>query len=142
MIRETDWKLIDLLTMNAREPTASLARKLGLSRSTIQSRLSRLEETGTIAGYTVRLGEAVERSQVKAYVMITVAPKLAGRVSIALRKMIPVRSLQTISGAHDLIAMIATESTAQMDSVIDEIGAIPGIERTTTSIILSTKFER
>lgn len=113
-----------------------------MSRSTIQSRLARLEETGIIAGYTVRLGEDIERSQVKANVMITVAPKLSGQVSIALRKMIPVRSLQTISGAHDLIAVIATESTAQMDNVIDEIGAIPGIERTTTSIVLSTKFER
>jgi hypothetical protein len=29
-----------------------------------------------------------------------------------------------------------------MDQVIDRIGALDGVERTTSSIILSTKFER
>jgi hypothetical protein len=29
-----------------------------------------------------------------------------------------------------------------MDQVIDEIGALDGVERTNSSIILSTKFER
>ena len=55
--RETDSKLLSLLKANAREPTASLARKLGLARSTVQERIARLERSGTIAGYTVRLAD-------------------------------------------------------------------------------------
>ena len=45
-MRDTDTKLLDLLRANAREPTASLARKLGLARSTVQERIARLEREG------------------------------------------------------------------------------------------------
>ncbi len=55
-MRDTDEKLIALLKANAREPTASLARKLGLARSTVQERLARLEREGIVRGYTVMLG--------------------------------------------------------------------------------------
>ena len=54
-MRDADTKLIDLFRANAREPTASLARKLGLARSTVQERLARLEREGIIKGYTVAL---------------------------------------------------------------------------------------
>jgi len=56
-MRDTDERLVALLRANAREPTASLARKLGLARSTVQERIARLERQGTIKGYTVRLSD-------------------------------------------------------------------------------------
>ena len=49
-MRDADTKLLDLLRANAREPTASLARKLGLARSTVQERLARLEREGVDQG--------------------------------------------------------------------------------------------
>ena len=42
-MRDSDSRLIALLKANAREPVASLARKLGLARSTVQERIARLE---------------------------------------------------------------------------------------------------
>ena len=53
-----DRQLIDLLRANARESVSALARKLGVARTTVQERLRRLEESGTIAGYTVRMAHA------------------------------------------------------------------------------------
>jgi DNA-binding Lrp family transcriptional regulator len=50
--------------------------------------------------------------------------------------------LHSVSGEVDFIAVAATASVAEMDQVIDRIGALDGVERTTSSIILSTKFER
>ena len=61
-ITSEDEELIALLRLNAREPIASLARKLGLSRTTVQDRLRRLEQSGTIAGYAVKLGSEVVRA--------------------------------------------------------------------------------
>ena len=139
---ETDRKLLALLQADSREPTSSIARKLGVSRSTIQSRITRLEEGGVIGGYTVRLADAYARARIRAHVLITVAPKLAPRVDAELKKMAEVTSLYSISGVNDLIAIVAAETTPEMDGVIDRIGRISGIDRTTTSIILSTKFER
>lgn len=139
---ENDRRLLSLLQTNSREPTSSLARKLGISRSTVQSRLSRLEQRGVIGGYTVRLDEDYAAARVRAHVLIMATPKLTPRISAELNKMPAVTSLYSISGTYDMIAIISTDNTSQMDRVIDDIGRIQGIERTTTSIILSTKFER
>lgn len=139
---QTDRTLLALLQANAREPTSSLARKLGISRSTVQSRMERLEARGVIGGYTVRLDEAYAKARIRAHVLIQVAPKLAPRVDAELQKLPEVTSLYSISGANDLIAILAAETTGEMDALLDRIGRINGIERTTTSIVLSTKFER
>lgn len=141
-IDETDRGLIAALRENARAPAAVLARRLGLSRTTVQSRLERLERGGVITGYTVRLSDAHERGQIQAYVMITVAPKQAPAVIDVVRKMPAVRLLQSVSGPSDLIAVVAAPSVAEIDQLIDAIGALDGVERTTSSIIMSTKIDR
>ncbi|HZZ89564.1 MAG TPA: Lrp/AsnC family transcriptional regulator [Caulobacteraceae bacterium] len=138
----TDESLLARLRENARASTAALARALGLSRTTVQSRLERLERSGVIAGYTVRLSEAFERSLIHAYVMMTVAPKQAASVIAAARRMPEVRRLQSVSGGFDLIALASAPSVRDMDRLIDALGALDGVERTMSSIVLSTKIER
>ena len=139
---EIDTRLISALREDARAPTAALARRLGLSRTTVQSRLERMERSGAIAGYTVRLSDAHERGQIHAYVMITVSHKQAGAVTAAIRRLPAVRSLQSVSGPFDMIAKAVAPTVAEMDALIDALGALEGVERTTSSIVLSTKIDR
>ncbi|WP_282607217.1 Lrp/AsnC family transcriptional regulator [Pelagibius sp. Alg239-R121] len=141
-IDEKDLKLLELLKNNAREPTSSIARKLGVSRSTIQSRIERLERSGIINGYTLRMSDEYERSRIKAHVMISVAPKLSSRVAHSLQAVTELTALYAVSGPYDLIAVLSSETTERIDALLDEIGALPGIRKTTSSIILSTKFSR
>ena len=70
-----DRRLLALLKANARESTASLARKLGLSRTTVQERIRRLERNGVIAGYAVRIAEDVTRNVLSAQVLLSVDAK-------------------------------------------------------------------
>jgi DNA-binding Lrp family transcriptional regulator len=141
-MRDTDSKLVALLKANAREPTASLARKLGLARSTVQERIAKLEKNGTIEGYTVRLSEVRETRRLRAIVMISADAKHADRVGAELKKMHEVRSLYAVSGAYDMIAVVETETTARMDAALDRIGRASGVARTVSSIVLSEKFVR
>ena len=140
-MRPADAKLIALLRANAREPTASLARKLGLARSTVQERIARLEREGTIKGYTVKLSEEAV-GHLRAVVMISTDPKQADRVGAELKKLTEVRSLAAVSGASDLIATVEAESPARLDAALDRIGKIHGVARTVSSIVLSEKFSR
>jgi DNA-binding Lrp family transcriptional regulator len=137
-----DEKLLWALRDNARASTARLARLVGRSRTSVQSRLERLEREGVIVGYSVRVAPEHELGAVRAHVMIKVGPKEARAVTAALKAIPQVRVLHSVSGDVDLIAVAATASVAEMDEVIDRIGALDGVERTTSSIILSTKFER
>jgi DNA-binding Lrp family transcriptional regulator len=139
---ETDRKLIAMLRENARTPTAVLARRLGLSRTTVQARLERLERSGVIAGYGVRLAEEVERGLIRAHVLITILPKTAPRIEPELRAIAEVRMLHSVSGSFDLIAVVEAASIGELDRLIDRIGALEGVERTLSSIVLSTKIDR
>lgn len=141
-MRDTDSKLIALLKANAREPTASLARKLGLARSTVQEKIAKLERDGTIEGYTVKLSDAHEARRLRAIVMISADPKQADRVGAELRKMQEVRALYAVSGGYDMVAVVEAETTARMDASLDRIGRANGVARTVSSIVLSEKFAR
>lgn len=139
---QTDRRLIALLQADAREPVSALARKLDLARSTVQERIAKLERTGVIAGYTIRTGEDFAERQILAHVMIAVDPKMAPSVTADLKKMPEVRALSAISGAYDMMAELAAETTAKVDAVLDAIGHLKGVQKTMSSIVLSVKFER
>ena len=141
-ISHADERLLSVLREDARASTAQIARRLGLSRTTVQSRIDRLEQQGVIAGYTVRTHADYEQGQVRAHVLITVLPRKMPAVVKALREIPEVRTLHSVSGAHDLVAMGVVPTVADMDELTDRIGAIAGVERTTTAVVLSTKFER
>ena len=137
-----DRELLALLAENARTPVASLAKRLSLSRTTVQARLDRLEREGVITGYGVRLSDAYQSGLVRAHILITIAPKALPQVTAALERMRAVTALHSVSGSFDLIAMIAAPSISELDVFIDEIGALDGVERTLSSIILSTRIAR
>lgn len=137
-----DRQLLLLLTENARAPVAEIGRKLGLSRTTVQSRIERLEARGVITGYTARLSDDYEKGFVKAHVLITARPKLAPGVEAELRRMPDVRTLYSVSGNFDMIAVVMAPTIRELDSILDQIGALDGVERTMSSIILSTRIER
>ena len=138
----TDEQLLSILREDARASTAEIARRLDLSRTTVQSRIQRLERDGVIQGYTVRVAEEAERDRLRAHILITVGPKQTHAVVRALHQLPEVRSLHSVSGTHDLVAIVVATGVQDMDWLTDRIGALDGVERTTTSIILSTKFER
>ena len=135
-------RLLALLRRNARESTASLARKLGVARTTVQERIRRLERDGVIAGYTVRASEGFARRQISAQVLITVNPKAGERVVRELELRPFVRAVYALSGVFDYQVLLEGGSTEEIDRHLDAIGRIDGIERTQTSIVLSVKFER
>ncbi|HTR57167.1 MAG TPA: Lrp/AsnC family transcriptional regulator [Casimicrobiaceae bacterium] len=135
-------RLLALLRRNARESTASLARKLGVARTTVQERIRRLERDGVIAGYTVRVSEGFARRQISAQVLITVNPKAGERVVRELELRPFVRAVYALSGVFDYQVLLEGGSTEEIDRHLDAIGRIDGIERTQTSIVLSVKFER
>ncbi|HVY99627.1 MAG TPA: Lrp/AsnC family transcriptional regulator [Dongiaceae bacterium] len=139
---DTDRKLIALLRANARTPTAALARSLGLSRSAVQERLRRLERDGVIRGYTLILGDEAARGGVSAHVLLTLDPKQQDRALAAIKGLPEATAAYSASGTHDAIVMLTAETSAHLDEVLNRIGKMPGVNRTTSAILLSTLFER
>ena len=139
---DRDELLLALLRGNARLPVSELSRRLNLSRTATQARLSRLEKTGVIAGYTVRLSPDREANEVRALVMIKSPPGRRSHTERELARVASVMALHSISGEFDLVAEIQTRNVGDLDQVIDRIGALTGVADTLSSVILSTKFRR
>jgi DNA-binding Lrp family transcriptional regulator len=141
-LKELDNQLIELLRANSRESVTNIANKLGVSRATVKDHIARLEQRRIIQGYTIRFHPEHEQHQVNAYVMISAKPSLMSSIVRQIKQISTVESLKTISGLYDLMTLITCESTLQLDQVIDQITEINGVEKTLTSIVLASKFQR
>lgn len=141
-LSDKDRELIALLRVNAREPVASLARKLSISRTTVQDRLRRLEQTKVIEGYALKLSDDATLIGLKAFVTVEVEPRRTQDVTRALAKVPQLLSLHTVSGKFDLIALVGAANADELDVVLDRIGEVPGVTGTESAIILSTKLDR
>lgn len=138
---DTDRKLIALLAQNARMSVAHLARKLDIARTTVQTRLERLEARGVIAGYTVRLGQDM-RAPLHATALVSIEPRAGPAVLGRLTTLDQVERVHTTSGRFDLLVQIRAESTEELDETLDRIGEIKGVNRSESLIHLSTKIDR
>lgn len=137
-----DRQLIALLQADARQSTADLARKLTVARTTVLARLARLERQGVIVGYTVRLGQDEGDRGVEAYVGISTEPKSARDVTQRLATLPELRQLCSVSGEFDYLALLRADTPARLDALLDEIGAIDGVRKTTTSVVLARRIDR
>ena len=135
---DTDRQLIALLRVDARATVASLAKKIKVARGTVQNRLCKLESSGMIAGYTVRLRPQADVHRIAAMMTIEVEGNNLDKVLRTLRGNASVHTLHTTNGRWDLIAEISAQSLEAIDQVISAIRLIEGIARTETSLLLST----
>jgi len=137
-----DRELIALLQVNARESVANLGRKLGVARTTVLARLARLEASNVIVGYTVRLGSEAADAGVQAYVSISINPKQQRDVIRRLTRLPELRQLASVSGEYDYMALLRAPNTARLDALLDEIGELEGVLRTTSSVVLAIRVDR
>lgn len=141
-LSEKDQRLIRALKRDARKSISDLARELDLSRTTVKYHLSKLEATGVIAGYGVRLGDAFAEQTLQSYVNLEVQPKLSKVVFAKLHKIEEIEALFTVSGKFDMVLLVRTTTPSLLDTLLDQIGQIEGVISTESAIVLSTKFDR
>ena len=139
---KTDHDLLKLLQENSRRTVSDIAKKMSLSRATVQQRMERLERTGVIQGYTIKINPVIERQNVSAYVMISVVPKKNSTIVNQLFKISQMEMLCTISGQYDMIAKITEATTEALDQTLDKIANLDGVEKTLSHIVLSRKVDR
>ena len=139
---DLDRALIAQLRADARLPLATLARRLKVARTTVQTRLERLEASGVIVGYTVRLAEGGAGAMIRASCLLTVEPRAQAAILARLRALPEVERAHTTSGRFDLLVEIAAQGTAALDQVLDALGAIPGVRASESLIHLSTRIDR
>jgi DNA-binding Lrp family transcriptional regulator len=137
----TDHKLIALLQDNARLSTVALAKAVGLSRSTVQERLQRLEAAGVIAQYTVRLGSGGD--PLRAWLWLRYAEGFSCDDVVPLLAELPaVRLAHSVAGEIDLMVLVETATPAQLAAVREQVAAMKGVDDVTTVMVLRSVLDR
>jgi DNA-binding Lrp family transcriptional regulator len=135
---DTDRKLIKLLHGNARLPVASLASLLGVSRATVQKRLDRLIQAGTISSFTITTSAEAEPQTIRAIMMVEIDGERTEHVLRTLRRFPEVEAVHTTNGRWDLVVELKTDGLDAFDKVLRRIREMNGIASSETSLLLST----
>lgn len=135
---DVDQRLIALLRGDARASIAALAKSLRVSRGTVQNRLKKLQASGTIVGYTVRLKPQAEQHRIRALMTIAVEGNRTDAVLAALRGHPAVEALHSTNGRWDVVAELRADSLEAFDRVLARIRLVEGIVSTETSLLLSS----
>jgi DNA-binding Lrp family transcriptional regulator len=132
-----DRRLIALLRTDGRAPVTTLARQLGVTRATVNSRLERLQESGRVLGFTVRMKDDHD-DDVRAISLIEVEGRTTNEVIRALRGLPEIQSLHTTNGGWDLVAEIRCDSLLAFDRVLGQIRSVDGVINSESSLLLNS----
>lgn len=135
-----DSQIIALLKRNARMSVTQMAQELAVSRVTIDTHIKKLEQSGVITGYTVKLGTEEFRHKVSGWILISVTANEEERAIEQLINMPEITRLHTTNGKWDLAAEIQVLSLENFDSTISRLRQVKGIMDTDTSLLLSSRI--
>ena len=139
---KNDYGLISALRDNARVSLSDLAYKLGVSRTTVRSRIERLQQRGDILGFTVVLKDDAIRDPVRGIMMIGIEGRGTDRVVRQLTGFPELRAVHSTNGRWDVIAEIGTSSLEDFDNTLSKIRRLDGVSSSETSLLLSTRKAR
>lgn len=134
-----DRQIVAMLRDNARLPLKTIAATVGLARSSVRERLTKLEVAGTIGGYHARI---VDEGTIAAILQLRLARTPSPDIVAAVTGMAEVARCYSLSGEIDLLVEIEAADAAKLNAARDRIALIMGVEDVTTALILKRDKDR
>ena len=135
----TDQAILDLLKENARRTFGDIGAHVGLSAPAVKRRIDRLEDSGVIVGYTVRLDHAKLGRSLEAFTELRFSGDARVDAIAAIADDIPeVEAVFTIAGDPDALAWIRVADVHELKRVIDRLRGSGGVIGTKTLMVLGT----
>lgn len=137
-----DRTIISALRANARIPYADLARLVGLSGPSVADRVKRLEQLGVITGYHAAL--APEALGLGVVAIVGIEQSDTGdqdEIAEHLSELEELEDCWFVAGDESFILKVRVADIDSLEKSLGRLRKIPGISRTHTTVVLSTRFE-
>ncbi|BDZ49957.1 AsnC family transcriptional regulator [Frondihabitans sucicola] len=141
MLDPTDRRLLTALDVNPRAAIASLADLVGLARGTVHHRLERFGQSPDVRANSTRVRPAALGLPLRAVVTATILQSERLRTMSGLAAIPQVVECLAVTGSDDLLCHVVARDTEHLREVGLAILAIPGIQRTSTSVVLEEPLE-
>ena len=138
-MNEMDKQLVSVLRHDARASISELAGRLGWSRTTVRTRMARLQQSGEVLGYSVVLKSDQIRDPVRGLMMIAIEGRGTERIIRQLGALPEVRQIWSTNGRWDVIVEIGAETLEGFDTMLTQIRKLDGVAASETSLLLSTR---
>jgi DNA-binding Lrp family transcriptional regulator len=137
---ETDLAIIDLLRQNGRRTIADIAEHVRLSPAPVKRRIDRLQSSGVIAGYTVRIDHSKLGPSLEAFTEL----RFTGNTDVedilsTITRVPEVREVYTIAGDPDALVRIRVKDVRHLQRVVNELRRHGRITGTKTLIVLDQR---
>ena len=121
---------------------SGLAHRLGVSRTTVRSRIECLQQRGVVLGFTVVLKDNSVPDSVRGVMMIGIEGRGTGRIVRQLTGLPELRAVYSTNDRWDVIAEIGTKSLVDFDPTLAKMRRIERITSSKTSLLLAIRKAR
>jgi Lrp/AsnC family transcriptional regulator, leucine-responsive regulatory protein len=139
-IDKIDRQILKILARYGRKPLKQLASAVGLSRSTLTTRLRRLEREGFIQGYCAILSSSISPRPNQAVLLGKLDKTPAYDIVDAIRQIDEVIQCRSVAGDIDLVLDVAADAVEALNKVRDRVSIISGVADVRTHMVLATNF--
>ena len=134
---DIDRRIIDLLILDCRMSLRAIGTEVGLTAPAVRDRILRLEDTGTIEAFSVRLNARALGFLLEAILTVEPLPGKLRAVEQALRDIPEVLDCAVVTGDDCFVARFVLRDVSDLDRLL---GPLHDIARTKTSIVHRKPF--
>jgi Lrp/AsnC family transcriptional regulator, leucine-responsive regulatory protein len=140
---DLDRRILTALGQDSRRSYADVAAEVGMSTAAVHERVRKMVERGAIERFSLKVAPTAVGLHLTAFVAIRNDGGVHCRdISGRLRELPEVVELHSVAGEYDSLAKVRCASARALEDVLYRIKAIPGVLRTTSTVVLNTEFER
>jgi len=138
-----DYKILDLLQRDARTTQVQIAEAVRLSQPSVADRIRKLDASGVVLGYVARLDPRLAGNDIRAIVGVRIShPRHHEAFTRRIEQIADVLECHRVAGLDSYLLKVISKNTATLDELISgTLRRIPGVTRTTTTIVLATVKE-
>jgi len=135
---DLDDEIIRLLMQDSRMSYREIAKSLDISHVSVSNRIKAMEDQGKIAGYTAVVDPD---SQMYYPLCLRISAESGGDLSVICGKIADHEEISVVlrvSGECELLALAMCPDRENAIRLLDEIGAIQGIDKVESHVVLET----
>jgi Lrp/AsnC family leucine-responsive transcriptional regulator len=140
---QIDHQILDVLHNNARATASEISKGVALSIPAVSERIRKLEESGMIERYSIRVNRTAAGYHLLALVFVTI--EKTGQIENFRKTVISfpqVLECHHIAGDYDYLLKLLLRGTSELEDFLScQLKTIDGVVRSNTQIILSTLKE-
>ncbi len=137
-----DIKILKCLVKNARANASEIAEKVNLSVSAIIERIKKLENSGTIQGYTAKINPLSVGKEITAMVFVSIdRPKYYDKFVEECCANPSVLECFLITGEYDYLLKVMTSNLRELEKVLSGLKSNDGVSKIKTDMVVAKPKE-